>query len=160
MARPLVSDPYQNFRFHVYLSSAPENEVGGFNSVTGINASVNSVDYKEGIHTYMRKFPGLPSFDAVTFSRGVVGFELYTWLKRSISGDDDYRYDIMIKHYHRSDVTGITDFSSVSASRGVKLFNAFPTGYKANDFDSVSSDISIQEVTFDVERFEIIKGSV
>ena len=67
-----------------------------------------------------------------------------------------YRYDMFIRHYHRTNVS-ITDFGEVPATRLIKLHNAFPTSYKpGSDLDAVGSDVSLQELTVEIERFEVI----
>jgi phage tail-like protein len=169
MARPQTTDPYQNFRFHVILASpgSGESEVdyfdrgnaAGFQAVTMPTMSLESVEYKEGIHTFKRKFPGVPSFDQVTLSRGVTTnqSDFFRWINQTTSGYA-YRYDLIIKHYHRFDtqIPG-QGFSDRRASREIKIYNAFPVSYKpGSDLDSVGSDVSLQEVTLEIERFEVL----
>ena len=167
MARPHTLDPYHNFRFHVaFASGANVNRlndgIAGFQSVTLPSVDLESVEYREGLHTYKRKFPGIPSFDTVTLMRGVTdsNSDFYNWIQETISGAP-YRYDLIIRHFHRTNVSnaGLSFNNSVS-TRGIKLFNCFPKTYKpGSDLDSVGSDVSLQELVLEIERFEVLYGA-
>lgn len=161
MARAMIDDPFHNFRFHVKASG---NELGpvdaGFTSVTLPTHSVEGVEYKEGTMVYRRKFPGDPTFDDVTLSRGVTkaGSEFHTWIM-SVTNGQEYRADLDILQFHRTDITDQSDFSGLTPLRTIKLYECFPISVKpGSDLDSLSSDISVQEVTVSLERFEIINN--
>jgi phage tail-like protein len=165
MARALISDPFHAFRFHVKVTSvngrpALGDVTAGFTNVTLPTQSVESAEYKEGIWVYRRKFPGDPTFDDITFSRGVTtaGTEFWSWINET-ARSLEYRADLEIHHFHRSDVPEQVDFSGLTGSRVIKVYEAFPISVKpGSDMDSVSSEISLQEITLSLERFEVINN--
>jgi phage tail-like protein len=162
MARAMVSDPFHAFRFVVSVTPVGGLTpfglaTAGFNSVTLPTQTQELAEYKEGSWLLRRKYPGDTTFDAVTLSRGVtsVGNEFWQWINQT-SRNLEYRVDMEIKHFHRDDVQDINDFSQSTPSRVVKCFECLPTSVKAgSDMDSLSSDISLQEITVEIERFEI-----
>jgi phage tail-like protein len=178
MARPIEDDPYQNFRFHVWLHAAGTNEkltdwlkstgsaAAGFNACSMPSFSLESVEYKEGTEVYKRKFPGVPTFDQVTLSRGVTrksDYDMFSWIQAAARGNP-YRYDMTIRHFHRQDVNpekaGFQLATNSQASRIIRCFNVFPSSYKpSGDFDATSSEVSLQELTVELERFEVIYPS-
>jgi len=162
MARALITDPFHAFRFHVSVTSVNGRAAlgpvaAGFTNVTLPSQSIENVEYKEGIWVYRRKFPGDPTFDDVTFTRGVTttDSEFWIWANQTSRGLE-YRADLEIKHFHRSDVGDQVDFSQLNPSRIIKIYEAFPISVKpGSDMDSVSSEISLQEITLSLERFEV-----
>ena len=165
MARAMVSDPFHALRFAVAVTPAGSlNPFGlptaGFNSVTLPTQTQELAEYKEGNMLYRRKYPGDTTFDAVTLSRGVtvVGNEFWNWLNQT-ARNGEYRVDMEIRHFHRDDITDENDFSQVTPSRTIKCFECLPSSTKVgSDMDSMTSDISLQEITVEIERFEIINN--
>lgn len=165
MARALISDPFHAFRFHVSVTTvngrAALGPVGaGFTNVTLPTHSVETAEYKEGIWVYRRKFPGDPTFDDVTLTRGVTttDSEFWLWINETTRGLE-YRADLVIKHFHRSNIPDQQNFSGLAPSRVVKIYEAFPISVKpGSDMDSVSSEISLQEITLSLEKFEVINN--
>ena len=163
MARAQALDPFHAFRFQVKVSNKQygANPFGpasaGFNSVTLPTMSLESVEYKEGVMVFRRKFPGDVTVDDVTMSRGVTtnGSEFFTWMSATKSGAE-YRVDLDIHQMHRTDVAGQADFTAVTGSRVIKLKECFPISVKVgSDMDSQSSEISLQELTVACESFEV-----
>jgi phage tail-like protein len=162
MARAENSDFLHNFRFQVtdvkagggtFLgTSAPRGDrfpQGGFNACGMPNVTVESATYREGIWTYTKKQPGVPTFEPITLSRGVARAEtaLAKWIYLVIKGGE-YRADVTINHFHRD--------NAQQPARKITLWNAFPTSNKvSSDLDATSSDISITEMTLDYESFDI-----
>lgn len=165
MARAMVSDPFHSFRFLVSVTKAGSLEPfgpasAGFNSVTLPTQTTEMAEYKEGSMLYRRKYPGDTTFDTVTLSRGVTvkGNEFWNWMNQS-SRNGEYRVDLEIKHLHRSDVTDLDDFSTATASRTIKCYECVPATVKpGSDMDALTSDISLQEITVEMEHFEIVNN--
>lgn len=162
MSRAQITDPFQAYRFHVSATKAGSLEpfgaaTAGFNSVTLPTQTVESVEYKEGIMVYRRKYPGDTTFDDVTFTRGVTvaNSEFWNWMN-AVSSGRAYRVDLQIKQFHRVDITDKADFSALTPSRVIKCYECFPVSVKpGSDMDSMTSDISIQEITLSLEKFDI-----
>jgi phage tail-like protein len=162
MARAMNTDPFHNMRYHVSASKSGNVDpfgpaTAGFSAVTFPTQTEEVVEYKEGIMSLRRKFIGETTFDDVTLSRGVSvsTSEFYHWLLAARTGNE-YRTDIEIKHFHRDNITNQDNFSTLTPSRIVKCFECVPVSFKpGSDLESTSSEVSIQEVTFALERFEV-----
>jgi len=159
-ARSQSTDPFSSNRFHVvdtegYLNlGAP---AAGFNSVTLPNMNIEMIEYNEGINLYAKKYPGRPTFDDVIMTKGVVKTDsaFYAWLRATAEGRP-YRTNLVIRHYHRDDVVGLLDYTEAKPSREIHLIHAFALGMKpGSDFDSLASEISIEEITCTFEYFRI-----
>lgn len=176
MARAKSQDFLHNFRFHVVvnalggqtLQTAPTNGqiTAGFNACSAPSASQEAVEYREGHYIYTKKYSGLPTVTDVTLSRGVALTDgtMWLWLKDVIEGNNEYRADVLIYHFHR-DAKQQTTSGSTNENMVVNLNNggfikyscgnAFPTEHKVSgDFDATSSEVSIQELTLAMEHFD------
>ena len=160
MARAESTDFYQNFRFHVRASPANDGRefldpVAGFQSVTTPEYTLDSVEYREGIDKYTRKYPGVPSTNELTLSKGVSprGSAFYDWVRTAIEGGE-YRVDLQIRHFHRKDGPGFN--ADTASSRVYLCFECFPLRIKpAADMDSQTSDVSLEEIDLAFEEFTI-----
>lgn len=185
MARSVSTDFIHSMRFQVSVvdgtrpSLQPPSESGraeraeaGFTQVTTPEATVESVEYKEGTFVYARKYPGTPTMGDISCSRGVARGDssFWNWLRIVIEGSGEYRQDLLFKHYHREDALKREDPGAGGASAGSNLTQinldvpsriyhvqqAFPTRHKAaGDFDATGSEVSIMEIDFAYEYFEI-----
>jgi len=170
MARAMATDPYHNFRFAVSVAQVgallPFGDAqAGFSNITLPTKSFENVEYKEGTMVFRRKYPGDVTVDDVTFTRGVSkeGTEFMRWAERVQTGKE-YRADVSILQYHRDNTSatavGAGAFTLAAASRSIILKEAFPISVKpGSDLDSLSSDISLQEVTVACEDFTITNGA-
>jgi phage tail-like protein len=152
--RAVTTDFFQNMRFKVTATHADGKDyLGsvGFATVTLPTMSQDVVEYKDGTMVYRRKFPGDPTFDDVTFTRGIANgsTELYAWMKNTANGGE-YRSDMKIEHLHR------TDTAAGTGLRQIKLLEAFPISCKVgSDLDGTNFEVSIQELTVAIENIEI-----
>jgi hypothetical protein len=93
-------------------------------------------------------------------ARGVTtaGTEFWQWAE-AVSSGREYRSDLVIKQFHRTDITDQVDFSSLSPKRTITLHEAIPISVKpGSDMDSTSAEISLQEVTVAVERVTVVNS--
>lgn len=172
MARAMEFDYLHNMRFHVVASEAyvPLNAVAqaGFSGCTVPEMTVEVVDYKEGQFLYTRKYPGHVTFNDVTLSRGVARKDtsFWNWIRNVVEGTDEYRTEVMIKHFHRSDT--LPGPSKAPAEllkldtpvRTYKLFNALPTRHKfSSDLDASDSGVSIMELDLAYEHASYVDTS-
>jgi phage tail-like protein len=164
-ARSVNDDPYQNFRFHVYDSGGilnVTNPSGGFSSVSVPELNIDMGEYREGLWIYSQKFPIRPHFTPLSLHKGVMRNDsvLYKVAKSAVEGKL-YRTDIIIKQFHRTDVTGLINYKNSSASREIRAYNCVPIRYRpSSDLDSQSPDISIEEMDFEVEFIRLyVNGS-
>ncbi len=154
-----ASDPFSAHRFHVASVGSsflprPESPEAGFSFVTMPEHLIEEVDYSEGIFTYPRSYPGRGSFSNVTFGKGIFRGDtaFAKWIRQTSEGSN-YRTDLDVYHYHRTDVTDLVDYRSIRPRRIYKLRFCYPVRYRpGTDFDAVSNDISVQELELKVEH--------
>jgi phage tail-like protein len=77
--------PYGAFNFLVDLKGpiGPEEPLGGFSDVSGINLEITISEYRSGRdkENYVRKIPGIHKVGDVTLKRGVVNSkDLWDWM--------------------------------------------------------------------------------
>jgi phage tail-like protein len=160
------TDYYHSFRFGVLDSVGyiQNSLVAGFASCTLPEQNVDHLEYSEGTWTYSKMYPGRSTFSTVTLSRGVVkGYTAFAdWIVMVAEGSD-YRTDITILQFHRSDLNGKSSgpefvTSQLPASRKIVCYNCVPIRFRpGHDFDSMTSDISVQEIEFQPEYFKIFQ---
>lgn len=80
-------DPFRGFRFKIELGSVVKS--GGFRECSGLDASNDAVDYREGPdEPTIRKMPGLKKFSSITLKRGITDdMDLWKWRKQVMDGD-------------------------------------------------------------------------
>lgn len=180
MARAQATDPLHNFRFHARaiavdgLGDDPLQPGGagqgftvgdtaeaGFQACTSPEYTVEAAEYREGLKTYTEKYPGIPTTNDVTFSRGVARFDtaFYDWVTAAIEGRE-YRSDVTYFHAQRegrSHPFNATDDFANDVSKRYILRNAFPVRVKiAGDMDASTSDVSLSEVDIAWENFDVV----
>ena len=186
MARAQQTDFLHSMRFHVNAAIAAGGAAdldlnatvkqgkaqAGFTSVTTPEATVEAVEYREGSYIYARKQPGNPTVSDITMQRGVTRGDssFWKWLRVVIEGSGEYRADLTIMHYHRDKALtreypaqGTVNLAGINLDSPGRIYHvkeAFPTRHKvAGDLDATGSDISIMEIDFAWESFEIEEKS-
>ena len=185
MPRAQTADLLHGFKFRASIKGGQEavqNWFGtgageaGFNSITTPETTLESVEYREGMYSYSRKEPGLPTVADVTFSRGVVlgNTDMFHWVQRTIEGGP-YRASVTYFHYHRLALPGAASIIPGTAASGpyttgvgdghdmkdakaniYNLYEAFPIRVKAaGDLDATGSDISLQEMDVAYEHWDM-----
>lgn len=155
MARSIDTDFYHNFRFHIVDPAGGNlDPSAGFTKVSIPNITVENVDYREGVYTYTRKYPGIPKVGDCEFSKGIVKkkSDFYTWLLKPILGGQNYRSDLLIQEYHISDEFGING----TPSRTIRIKEVFPIEFKpAADKDASQNDVAVQTLKLSVEEIDV-----
>lgn len=182
MARAAAADPLHSFRFHVRADGGDSGRVdgstdllqpggtgagfivgdgaeAGFQAVTTPEFTLEHVEYREGTKIYTEKYPGIPSVNDLTMSRGVArkdtGF--FDWIVRAIEGAE-YRCDLTIFHFIRGSrsVSFQSDDVSDATTKRYIIRNGSPGRVKvAADLDASTGDVSLAEVDVIMERFEV-----
>ncbi|MGN0596258.1 MAG: phage tail protein [Ruminiclostridium sp.] len=129
--------PYKNYRFKVEIDGVM---VAGFNEVTGFDATIDVIEYREGdaaVNT-PRKQPGLVKYGNITFKRGVIDEnEFFPWVEEAFSGNLT-RKTIVINLYDDSD--------AIVASW--QLINAWPAKYTGPDLNGMGAEVAIESIEF------------
>lgn len=124
--------PHGKFRYKVEIDGL---DAGGFSEVTGFDASIDVMEYREGdmVQTPM-KIPGLKKYGNITLKQGLAdSMVLYEWMTSGINGEVD-RKTITI--------TLLDDEEAPAASW--QVINAWPMHYTAPDFNATSSEVAIE----------------
>ena len=176
-ARLEATDFLLSFRFQVtmleapeggegYLKGTPETGDAGFQSVTLPEMTIEATEYREGTYKYTKKFPGPPTISEVSCMRGVVKADtgFFDWCLAAIAGGE-YRANISILQFGREDFTtaGFSEFTAApsSAARTYNCYECVPVRVKpAGDMDATSGEVSMAEVDFAPEYFNIVVGAV
>lgn len=124
--------PHGRFRYKVEIDGL---EAGGFSEVTGYDASIDVIEYREGdmVQTPM-KIPGLKKYGNITLKQGLATSRvLYDWIIAGVNGAVD-RKTITI--------TLLDEEEAPAASW--QVINAWPMKYTAPEFNATSSEIAIE----------------
>jgi phage tail-like protein len=176
--RAAVDDLMQGFRFHVRGKNRDDKDLlqpgfirgaaggepfeggaeAGFQSVTLPELSLEPVEYREGTFTWTQKYPGPPTVSDCTLMRGIAKKDtaFFDWVYGAVTGVE-YRMDVTIWHYQRAEMGSAARSETSTDMRRVLCHNCVPTRAKpAADFDSMSGEVSMAEVDFALESFELL----
>jgi len=127
-----VTYPYTKFRFTLEIEGI---EAGGFSEVSGFDASIDVVEYREGnmIPTPI-KLPGLKRYGNITLRWGLTdSIALYEWIQGGIEGAVERK---------TVTITMMDEEGETTASW--QCINAWPTRYTAPDFSATASEVAIE----------------
>jgi phage tail-like protein len=82
-----AADPLSNFNFLVETGGVL---AAGFSEVTGMNAEMQVVEYREGRdpNANTRKLPGLAKYGNIMFKKGITtNLDFFNWFKSGIDGE-------------------------------------------------------------------------
>ena len=98
------NDPYVAFNYLIEISGI---RVGGFNEVSGLDAEIEPVDYRNGDEDFVaRKLPGIKKFPNIVLKRGIIGdIDAFDWLRQAAIGSVDRREGaIILRDERRNEV--------------------------------------------------------
>ena len=124
--------PHGRFRYKVEIDGL---EAGGFSEVTGIDASVDVMEYREGdmVQTPM-KIPGLKKYGNITLKQGLAdSMVLYECIAEGVNGA-----------VQRKTITITLLDEEETPAASWQVINAWPTKYTAPDFNATSSEVAIE----------------
>ncbi|MCL2399880.1 MAG: phage tail protein [Defluviitaleaceae bacterium] len=132
--------PLKKYNYRVQLDNV---DVAGFSEVSGFDASIDVIEYREGTERINspRKMPGLTKYGNVTLKWGMTSsMSFFEWVQGISNGEkleaEDRCEDIVIylQDDSQADVASWT------------LINAWPSKYVVPDFNASSSEVSIESV--------------
>ena len=126
--------PYGKFRSRVEIDGL---DAGGFSEVTGFDASIDVMEYREGdmVQTPY-KIPGLKKYGNITLKKGLTdSMVMYEWLITGVDGPVD-----------RKTITITSLDESEQPVASWQVINAWPVKYTAPDFNATSSEVAIETV--------------
>lgn len=126
--------PHAKFRYRVEIDGLA---AGGFSEVSGFDASIDVIEYREGdMVTTPMKVPGLKKYGNITLKQGLVdSMVIYDWMMSGVNGAVD-RKTITI--------TLLDEEEGDAASW--QVINAWPVKYTAPDFNATSSEIAVEQI--------------
>ena len=128
----MATYPYGKFRYKVEIDGIT---AGGFSEVTGFDASIDVMEYREGdmVQTPM-KIPGLKKYGNITLKKGLAdSMALYEWLDKGITGEVE-----------RKTITITLLDATESAVASWRVINAWPVKYPGPDFNATSSEVAVE----------------
>ncbi len=126
------NDPYRRFRYRVEIDGIQQ---AGFSEVTGFDASLDVVEYREGDEVITpRKLPGLAKYGNVSLKWGVTdSLEMYEWIEGCIEGNIE-----------RKTLTIIAIDEEGGDVATWQLIEAWPAKYTAPEFNATASEVAIE----------------
>ncbi len=126
--------PYGKFRYRVEIDGL---DAGGFSEVTGFDASIDVMEYREGdmVQTPL-KIPGLKKYGNITLKKGLTdSLVMYEWLITGVDGPVD-----------RKTITITSLDESEQPVASWQVINAWPIKYTAPDFNATASEVAIETI--------------
>ena len=139
-----MQHPFSSFNFKVEICNDGK-QLALFQEVTGISASIETIDLKEGgVNNTTRKLIGHTSYGNVILKRGLVDTEFIQWINDVINGNI-YRKDIIVTI---NDDTG--EYISY------KLLNTLPVKWEGPNLNVMNDSIAVESLELAVEGLILI----
>ncbi|CBW75294.1 unnamed protein product [Mycetohabitans rhizoxinica HKI 454] len=134
--------PIPTYRFTVTVGK----EQMAFSSVSGLEQSVEKIEYKDGLGG-LYQMPGQAQSVTLTLKRGVMpkNSQLYDWMS-SISLNRVEKKDISIS---------LTDEAGKELLVTWNVSNAFPTKLTAPSLDAASNEVAFEELSLAADRVTV-----
>ncbi|HEY5955038.1 MAG TPA: phage tail protein [Polyangiaceae bacterium] len=135
-------DPYRSFNFLVEWDGIVQ---AGFQECSGLDASTDPVDYREGNDpNHVRKLTGLNKFSAITLKRGVTdSTEMWEWRQTVIDG----------KTARKNGSIVLLDESGAEKRRW-NFFSAWPSKWTGPSFNSTGSTVAVESLELTHEEIK------
>ena len=133
-------DPYRGARFLVEVGGITH---AGFQEVSGLDVTVDPVEYREGSDpTYSRKLPGLVKYANITLKRGITDSdELWKWHQTVVDGKPERRDGSIV----------LLDDTGAERLRW-NFFNAWPSKWTGPAFNATSAAVAIETLELTQEE--------
>jgi phage tail-like protein len=125
-------DPYRAFNFLVELDGISQ---AGFQECSGLDASTDSVDYREGNDpNHVRKLPGLNKYSPISLKRGITDSdELWKWRQTVIDGKPERKNGSVV----------LLDETGAERIRW-NFSNAWPSKWTGPAFNSTGNGVAVE----------------
>ncbi|MCG8573694.1 MAG: phage tail protein [Flavobacteriales bacterium] len=138
--------PPVGFHFRVDFEGIPSGSDIGFQSVSGLNASVpNSETYEEGgENRFTHRLPKRASFENLVLKRGMlVGSELISWFKDALEN---------LKFKPRNITVSLLN-EEHEVLQAWQFYNAWPTKWNIDSFDAEKASVVAETIEFSYQFF-------
>lgn len=135
-------DPYRGFNYLVEINGITQ---AGFQECSGLEASTDATDYREGTDpTHLRKLPALHKYSAITLKRGITDSdELWQWRKTVIDGRTERKSGSIV----------LLDEAGEERLRW-NFFEAWPSKWTGPTFNATSNDVAVETLEITHEKIE------
>jgi len=134
-------DPYRGYKFLIELGG---NIRAGFREASGLDASQDPIEYREGDQSLtVRKLPGLNKYANVTLKRGVTDdVDLCEWRKKCIDGTVERRPFSIV----------LLDDTATEKARW-EFAEGWPTKWTGPSFNATANEVAIETLEIAHEGF-------
>jgi phage tail-like protein len=148
MASPGRIDPFTTGKFLVSIDGIT---AGSFTEVSGLDVSIDVIDYREGNSggPFDQKLPGLNRVSNVTLKRGLTqDFSLWAWMNNVVTGNIQ-RTTVHITLLDQTDKPVLA----------WKLKNAWPCKWTGPVLNANSGDVAIETLEIAHEGLELVSAA-
>jgi phage tail-like protein len=138
MAPATRTDPYLTGNFLVEIDGIAS---ASFTEVSGLEASIDVIEYRTGNQTTVQKIPGLHKFTNITLKRGMVqDLSLWNWMQNGLNGN-----------VQRAAVSIILLDEARNAVLKWSLSNAWPCKWTGPALNAQCNEVAIEtlEITYE-----------
>lgn len=134
-------DHIGNFNFKVEIEGVT---LGAFQSIDGLEANVEVIEYQDGDDLILRKRPGRVSYSNIVLRRGYTATdELWQWMKATVDGT--------VERKSGSVILAADDGSEILR---YNFFEAWPCRWRGFELDGTGIGVAIEELEIAVEKIE------
>ena len=150
-----IAYPYRVFRYQLEIDGISR---AGFSEVSGVNATVDAIEYREGddLRNTPRKLAGLTRFGNVTLRWGVADDSDFLDWVLSVAPSNTAPPTGIVRHNVM--ITLLDDAGNPGPSWS--LINAWPTSYTAPDLGGMGGEVAIQSLELAHEGMEHTPGGL
>tara|TARA_B100000029_G_scaffold194698_1_gene192726 strand:- start:621 stop:1076 length:456 start_codon:yes stop_codon:yes gene_type:complete len=135
-------DHFGVFNFRIELEGI---DVGGFQSVDGLEVTIDPIEYHISNERMARKRPGRPKLGNLTFTKGYVNTDtLWRWCEEIMNG----------KVIRKSGSIVLLDDTGMNELCRYNFFEAWPAKWSGFKLDGKSNDASVETLELAIERLE------
>ncbi|MDM0047910.1 phage tail protein [Variovorax sp. J22R115] len=139
-------DPFRGFKFRIQIDGISK---AGFREVSGLDASTDAVDYREGDGDSILKLAGLKKFSNITLKRGITDDQdLWKWRTMVMDGK--------IKDARKDGQIILLDDEGNEAAEWT--FTAgWPTKWTGPTFNATANEVAIDTIEIAHEGLKRVK---
>jgi phage tail-like protein len=137
-------DPYRGFNFLVEIDGISQ---AGFQECSGLDASTDAVDYREGNYpNHVAKLTGLNKYSPISLKRGITDSdELWKWRQTVIDGKTERKSGSIV----------LLDEAGAEKLRW-NFINAWPSKWTGPAFNSTGNAVAVE--TLELTHEEVTKA--
>ena len=139
-------DPFRGFKFRVVIDGINK---AGFREVSGLDASTDSVDYREGDGDSILKLAGLKKFSNITLKRGITDDQdIWKWRSMVMDGK--------IKDARKNGQIILLDDEGKSAAEWT-FTDGWPTKLTGPTFNATANEVALDTLEIAHEGLKRVK---